>query len=117
VNPHANKLTIHILAAVAQHEREIISTRTSAALKAAKARGKRLGNPRLSEARRLAAVAKKERADRYSANVLPVIREIQASGVKSLRGVARALSARGIATARGGTWTPVQVSAILQRTR
>ena len=43
-NPHANKLTVHILAAVAQHEREIISARTSAALKAAKARGKRLGN-------------------------------------------------------------------------
>jgi DNA invertase Pin-like site-specific DNA recombinase len=41
-NPHANKLTIHILAAVAQHEREIISARTSAALQAAKARGKRL---------------------------------------------------------------------------
>ena len=59
-NPHANKLTVHILAAVAQHEREIISARTSAALKAAKARGRRLGNPRLSEARQHAAVAKKE---------------------------------------------------------
>jgi hypothetical protein len=56
-NPHANKLTIHILAAVAQHEREIISARTSAALKAAKALGKRLGNPKLSEARRHAALA------------------------------------------------------------
>jgi DNA invertase Pin-like site-specific DNA recombinase len=116
-NPHANKLTIHILAAVAQHEREIISARTSEALKAAKARGKRLGNPKLAEARRHAAVAKKERADRYSANVLPVIREIQESGIKSLRGVARALVARGIPTARGGAWTPVQVSAILQRAR
>src|SRR5947199_9156003 len=40
-NPHANKLTVHIFAAVAQHEREIISARTSAALKAAKARGMR----------------------------------------------------------------------------
>jgi hypothetical protein len=49
-NPHANKLTVHILAAVAQHEREIISARTSAALQAAKALGKRLGNPKLSEA-------------------------------------------------------------------
>jgi DNA invertase Pin-like site-specific DNA recombinase len=116
-NPHANKLTIHILAAVAQHEREIISARTSAALKAAKARGKRLGNPRLSEARRLAALAKKESADRYSANLLPVIRDIQRSGIKSLRGVARALAARGIPTARGGAWTPVQVSSILQRSR
>jgi DNA invertase Pin-like site-specific DNA recombinase len=116
-NPHANKLTIHILAAVAQHEREMISARTSAALKAAKARGKRLGNPKLSEARRHAAAARKERAERYSANVLPVIREIQASGIKSLRGVARALAARGIPTARGGAWSPVQVSAMLQRAK
>jgi DNA invertase Pin-like site-specific DNA recombinase len=114
-NPHANKPTVHILAAVAQHEREIISARTSAALKAAKARGRRLGNPRLSEARQHAAVAKKESADRYAANVLPVIRDIQRSGIRSLRGVARALAARGIPTARGGAWTPVQVSAILQR--
>jgi hypothetical protein len=58
-NPHANKLTVHILAAVAQHEREIISARTSAALKAAKTRGKRLGNPKLSGARRHAAAARK----------------------------------------------------------
>jgi Resolvase, N terminal domain len=39
-NPHMNKLTIHILAAVAEHEREIISERTKAALQAAKARGR-----------------------------------------------------------------------------
>jgi DNA invertase Pin-like site-specific DNA recombinase len=114
-NPHANKLTIHILAAVAQHEREIISARTSAALKAVKARGKQLGNPKLAEARRQAAAARKNSADRFSANVLPVIAEIQRSGIQSLRGIARALTARGIATARGGTWTPVQVSAILGR--
>jgi DNA invertase Pin-like site-specific DNA recombinase len=114
-NPHANKLTVHILAAVAQHEREIISTRTSAALKAAKARGKRLGNPKLSEARKRANRARTEKADRYSANVLPVISEIQGSGVKSLRGIARALAARGVRTARGGEWTAVQVSDILHR--
>jgi DNA invertase Pin-like site-specific DNA recombinase len=116
-NPHANKLTIHILAAVAQHEREIISARTSAALQAAKARGKRLGNPKLSQARRHAEAAKKEITDRYSANILSVICEIQKSGIKSLRGIARALAARGIPTARGGAWTPVQVAAILQRPR
>jgi DNA invertase Pin-like site-specific DNA recombinase len=53
-NPHANKLTIHILAAVAQHEREMIAQRTKDALQAAKARGKRLGNPKLGEARKRA---------------------------------------------------------------
>jgi DNA invertase Pin-like site-specific DNA recombinase len=115
-NPHANKLTVHILAAVAQHEREMIGQRTRDALQAAKARGKKLGNPKLAEARKRAVQGNKSSAVRY-ANVLPVIREIQASGVKSLRGVARALAARGIATARGGAWTPVQVSAILQRAR
>ena len=116
-NPHANKLTIHILAAVAQHEREIISARTSAALQAAKARGKRLGNPNLCEARRYAARAKREKANRYSANIVPLIREIQSSGVKSLRGIARALAARGVRTVRGGAWTAVQVSDILRRNR
>jgi Recombinase len=68
-------------------------------------------------ARRLAVVAKKQKADRYSANLLPVIRDIQRSGIKSLRGVARALTARGIPRARGGVWTPVQVSAILERAK
>src|SRR6266436_2260624 len=114
-NPHANKLTVHILAAVAQHEREMIGQRTRDALQAAKARGKKLGNPKLAEARKRAIQGNRSSAARYAANVLPVIREIQASGVKSLRGVARALAARGVATARGGAWTPVQVSDILRR--
>jgi DNA invertase Pin-like site-specific DNA recombinase len=114
-NPHANKLTIHILAAVAQHEREMIAQRTKDALQAAKARGKRLGNPKLGEARERAFAANRAAAEGFAANVLPVIHQIQASGVQSLRGVARALKARGIKTARGGEWSAVQVADILRR--
>jgi DNA invertase Pin-like site-specific DNA recombinase len=56
--PTSNRLTIHILAAVAEHEREMISARTKAALAQAKARGKQLGNPRPLEALKLANAAK-----------------------------------------------------------
>jgi DNA invertase Pin-like site-specific DNA recombinase len=114
-NPHANKLTIHILAAVAQHEREMIAQRTKDALQAAKARGVVLGNPRLDVVRDRAVASVKADADRFAKNVAPIIREIQASGVASRRAIARALNNRGIATARGGVWTAVQVGAILQR--
>jgi DNA invertase Pin-like site-specific DNA recombinase len=114
-NPHANKLTVHILAAVAQHEREMIAQRTKDALQAAKSRGKRLGNPKLAQARQRAFKANREAANQFAANVLPVIQQIQASGVQSLRGVARALIARGIKTARGGEWSAVQVADILRR--
>jgi DNA invertase Pin-like site-specific DNA recombinase len=114
-NPHANKLTVHILAAVAQHEREMISQRTKDALQAAKARGTQLGNPRLTEALPLAVEANKEAADRFAANVVPIIKQIQASGVSSLRGVARALTARGVKTARGGQWSAGQVINVLER--
>ena len=114
-NPHANKLTVHILAAVAQHEREMISERTKAALQAAKARGKKLGNPTLERARAAGTAAGKEAAARFASNVLPVIREIQASGAQSRNKIATRLNERRVRTARGGLWSHVQVGAILAR--
>jgi DNA invertase Pin-like site-specific DNA recombinase len=113
--PHANKLTIHILAAVAEHEREAISARTKAALAAAKARGVVLGNPNLADVRERAVASTKAEADRFATNVAPIIREIRDSGASSLRAIARALNARGVATARGGEWTAVQVGSIDRR--
>jgi DNA invertase Pin-like site-specific DNA recombinase len=114
-NPHANKLTVHILAAVAQHERELIAQRTKDALQAAKARGVVLGNPKLDAVRDRAVASVKADADRFAKNVAPIIREIQSSGVASHRAIARSLNARGVATARGGQWTAVQVGSILRR--
>ncbi len=116
-NPHANKLTVHILAAVAQHEREMISERTKAALQAAKARGKKLGNPRLAEAAQRGVEALKAGADQFAANVLPVIREIQKSGAVSANAIAAKLNERGVKTARGGKWTHVQVGKTIARAR
>jgi DNA invertase Pin-like site-specific DNA recombinase len=111
-NPHANKLTVHILAAVAQHEREMISERTKAALKAAKARGTRLGNPELAKAAKRGTAAVKANARRFAANVLPIIEEIERSGVTSNNAIAAKLNERNVPTARGGRWTHVQVGAI-----
>jgi DNA invertase Pin-like site-specific DNA recombinase len=89
--------------------------RTNAALAAAKAKGVQLGGPKLKQAQRRGIASNKANADRFAANVLPVIEQIKASGAKSLRAIAKALNARGIATARGGVWTPVQVTAVLRR--
>jgi DNA invertase Pin-like site-specific DNA recombinase len=113
--PHANKMTLQVLAVFAEHEREAISARTKAALQAAKARGVKLGGPKLAEARRSGWASSKASADRFAANTKPIIDQIKASGVASLRAIARALNARGVATARGGQWTPVQVSNVLRR--
>ena len=114
-NPHANKLTVHILAAVAEHEREMISERTKAALQAAKARGTRLGNPRLHEAAARGTAALEASAARRAANVLPVIRDIQRTGIESHNAIAAELNRRGAKTARGGRWTHVQVGNLLAR--
>jgi DNA invertase Pin-like site-specific DNA recombinase len=114
-NPHANKLTIHILAAVAEHEREAISERTKAALAAAKARGMRLGTPDPVGAVERMRVARKARAAQFAANVLPIIRDIQAAGHTSLNAIAGQLNVRKVATANGGQWRHVQVRQILDR--
>src|SRR6202163_4394706 len=106
---------LHLFAALAEKERSLISTRTRQALAAAKARGVTLGSPKLHLARRNAQVAIMTEADRHAANILPVIREAQKAGATTLRQIAEALNARGVATARGGRWHAKSISNILER--
>lgn len=105
---------LHLYAALAEKERALISQRTTAALQAAKQRGVMLGNPHLAEVRGKGVETNKAEADRFAANVMPIIEPMRAEGA-SLRKIAAALNARRIPTARGGTWASTQVADILRR--
>jgi DNA invertase Pin-like site-specific DNA recombinase len=117
--PDANRLTVGIMAMVAEDEAERISARTKAALAAAKARGTRLGGfkgylPSAAD-RAAACAAKARRAREAAASVLPVIRDIQAAGIVTLGGIARELGRRGILTPGGAaSWQAVQVRRVMR---
>lgn len=113
-NPYATRLTLHILAAVAEHEREMISARTKAALAAAKARGTKLGNPRPHAAAQLGAAANANSADQFAERIRPTISKLAIQGF-SLRRIAGELNYRGLRTTRGCEWRAQQISAILKR--
>ena len=106
---------LHLFAALAEKERSLISARTRQAFAAAKARGVALGSPKLAQARESAATSIKAGADQHAANILPIIREAQKAGATTLRAVADALNARGISTARGGSWHAMSVKNVLDR--
>jgi DNA invertase Pin-like site-specific DNA recombinase len=114
LGPDVDPFILHLFAALAEKERALIATRTKAALAAAKARGVKLGGPKLAEARKAAVERNMANADQRAANVLPIIREIQRSGA-SLHQIADALNARGISTPRGGRWYAKSVSNVLAR--
>ena len=99
--PQATRLTIHILAAVAEHEREMISKRTKAALAEAKRRGTTLGNPRLADARAKALAA--HHAHRPAPEVAQLMLDWQQQG-KSLREIASGLNRLNIRPPRGRAW-------------
>jgi DNA invertase Pin-like site-specific DNA recombinase len=112
--PFASRLTLHILAAVAEDEARRISERTKAALQAAKSRGRKLGSPVAAKTVAKARAARSAYAAKANATTVAVIREVQGSGVKTLAGIARALRARGVKTPAGRSeWQPVQVSRLL----
>jgi DNA invertase Pin-like site-specific DNA recombinase len=111
----ADPFMLHLFAALAEKERAMISQRTKAALGAAKARGQKLGNPNLADARETATASRVASADRHAANVLPIIAQIQKSGATTLRAIAEALNARGITTPRGRQWQAMSVKNVLER--
>ncbi|WP_315742404.1 recombinase family protein [Bradyrhizobium sp. SZCCHNR1075] len=118
--PHANRLTVGIMAMVADEERRMISQRTKAALAAAKKRGVKLGGNRgtlLSpSARKAGRDAQATRATERADDLVPIIQELQGAGITSLNGIARALTERRVPTPRGSTkWSAVQVGRTLAR--
>lgn len=110
--PEASRLTIHILAAVAEHEREAISIRTKAALAAAKARGVRLGAP--PDALERSRAAHVAASDRFATAHRLLVSTLREKG-NSYRAIAREMNARGMRTRMGKDWTAAQVRNIMLR--
>lgn len=110
--PNADKFQLHIYAALAEQEREFISLRTKAALAEAKARGQKLGGLRDITGKRNEAVQHDALA--FARKVQPIVQPLRASGA-TLTAIAKALDGASISTARGGTWSAMQVKRVIER--
>ena len=112
----ADPFMLHIYAALAEKERGMIAERTRATLAQKKAQGALLGNrTNLATAQAKGVAMNRAAADAFAANVLPIVRQIQASGATTTRAIAAALNARGIRTVRGGAWHDSTVRNLLAR--
>jgi DNA invertase Pin-like site-specific DNA recombinase len=113
----ADPFMLHIYAALAEKERALISARTKAALAAKKQRGEQVGDIRHlgAEGGKIGRAIQVARADQFAANVMPIIEELRSAGITTLKGIAAALNARAVQTARGGQWDPTTVKRILAR--
>lgn len=114
--PFANRLTVGIMALVAEEEAKAISARTKAALAASKARGTKLGGWRGGPVvdGTLGAAAVVEQADAFASSVRPTIQAMKDEGL-SLRAIVARLTEQGIKTARGGAWGVTTVRNVLAR--
>lgn len=110
-NPHANRLMIHLLAAFAEHEREAISTRTKAALEAARACGTPLGNRRWQES--IEAARKAKALVPPAPAVMEMMQELRDKGL-TLRAIADRLNALGLRTPKGSNWYASTVRGALE---
>jgi DNA invertase Pin-like site-specific DNA recombinase len=114
----ADPFMLHLYAALAEKERRLISERTKAALAARKAQGASLSNRTNAEAALvLGRQALRVGADAFATNVMPIVDSLRRSGITDLRGLAAALNARGVPTARGGRWHVSNVKNLLDRAR
>lgn len=116
----AGRFMLNQMVAVAELEAGLISARTKAALAAAKARGQALGGDRgarlTDEARTAGTAHRASKATDRARDLAPVIASLREAGITSATGIAKALTERGIPTARGaGEWTTVQVQRVLAR--
>lgn len=114
--PEANPLTIRIMAAMAQHEANAISDRTKAALKAAKARGVKLGKSMSTDKADKGRNTQADIADRNALKVQTTINGLNASGM-SLRAIAQELNTMGVQTPRKAQWTAQAVKNAIARTQ
>jgi DNA invertase Pin-like site-specific DNA recombinase len=115
--PEANDLTIHIMAAMAEQEAKLISTRTKDRLAVLKATGVRLGNPNngTEEQTLKANAGARRKADAYAETVIGEIRKWQAKGITTYKDLADMLSGK-IKTPRGeDRWQATQVKRIIER--
>ena len=116
-NPHATRLTLHILASVAEDEARRISERTRVALAQAKLRGVVLGGSRnhlLTSAERLTGAllggeTRRAKALERAAAIRPIISELRGMGCTTLASLAAGLNRKGIPTANGSVWYPMTV--------
>ena len=112
----ADPFMLHLYAALAEKERRLISERTRSALAARKAQGRQLGNrSNIQHAGANGRRKAKASAAAFAANVMPIVRSIQQSGISSFGGIAEALNERRIPTARGGRWHVSTVMNLLNR--
>ncbi len=109
--PEANKLTLHIMAAMAQHEREATSLRTREALQAAKVRGQQLGGQRTNSAALHRASA--EQARQFRVDLAPTLQQMKARGL-TLAEIADQLNERNIKTCKNRAWHPSTVCRLLK---
>lgn len=123
--PDANRMTVGIMALVAEQEREAISQRTKSALAAAKARGVQLGAYRdgafvgrtgTAKDVQKAREARTEAANAFAREKACLLREIDPDGSAPLSAIARRFNGMGVPTPSGrGRWSAATVARIKAR--